>query len=41
MTEPILYGALVAGILALLLAVFYARSVLAAPAGNDADASTR
>ncbi|HET8738437.1 MAG TPA: sodium-translocating pyrophosphatase [Acidimicrobiia bacterium] len=35
MTEPILYGALVAGILALLLAVFYARSVLAAPAGNE------
>ena len=35
MTDTILYIALVAGVLALLLAVYYTRAVLAAPEGNE------
>jgi K(+)-stimulated pyrophosphate-energized sodium pump len=35
MTDTILYIALVAGVLALLLAVFYTRAVLAEPQGNE------
>jgi K(+)-stimulated pyrophosphate-energized sodium pump len=35
MTDTILYIALVAGVLALALAVFYTRAVLAAPQGNE------
>ena len=35
MTNTILYIALVAGVLALLLAVYYTRSVMAAPRGNE------
>src|SRR5918996_3935750 len=35
MTDTILYIALVAGVLALALAVFYTRAVLAAPRGNE------
>ncbi|MGD2059874.1 MAG: sodium-translocating pyrophosphatase [Acidimicrobiia bacterium] len=35
MTDTILYIALAAGVLALLLAVFYTRAVLAAPQGNE------
>ena len=35
MVDTILYVALAAGALALLLAVFYTRSVLAAPQGNE------
>jgi K(+)-stimulated pyrophosphate-energized sodium pump len=34
-SDTILYGALAAGVAALLLAVFYARAVLAAPPGNE------
>ncbi len=35
MTDTILYFALVAGVLALVLAVYYTRAVLAAPQGNE------
>ena len=35
MTDTILYIALIAGALALVLAVFYARAVMAAPRGNE------
>ena len=35
MTDTILYIALVAGVLALLLAVYFTRAVLAAPQGNE------
>jgi K(+)-stimulated pyrophosphate-energized sodium pump len=35
MTDTILYIALVAGVLALVLALYYTRAVLAAPQGNE------